>query len=99
MKMMPGNGQDRLAIQLRVVKAIEQVNAPGSGGGEADAQAPRVFGVTAGHEGGRFLVARLQKAHLVAVSAQGLHNAIDAVARKTENRSEEHTSELQSRFG
>jgi hypothetical protein len=49
-------------------------------------QPPGELGVAAGHERSRFLMARLNEADGVLALAQRLHDAVDAVARKTEHR-------------
>ena len=61
---MAGDREHRLPVQLRVVKAIEQMNAAGPRGGEADAEPAGVLGIAAGHEGGRLFVPNLDKANL-----------------------------------
>ena len=62
-----GDGEDRLAVALGVVQAVEQVNAAGAGGGQADAEAAGVLGVAAGGEGGGLLVPHLDEPQLVLV--------------------------------
>ena len=64
-KMMPGDREHRLAVHLRVIKSIQQVNAAGPRGRQANAQLAGVFGVSAGHERSRFLVPHLDKTNLV----------------------------------
>ena len=81
-----GDRQHRLAVQLGVVEAVEQMNAAGAGCAEADAQLAGVFGVGAGHEGRRLFVTHLDEADLVLAGAQGLHDSVDAVAGKSEDR-------------
>ena len=71
--------QDRLPVELGVVQAVEQVQAAGAGGRQADAELAGELGVAARHEGGRLLVPRLDEADLVPALAQGLHEAVDAV--------------------
>ena len=82
---MPGDGQHRLAVQLGVVEAVEQVDAARAGGGQADAQPAGVLGVAAGHERRRLLVAHLDEADRVLALAQRLHDAVDAVAGQAED--------------
>src|SRR2546421_10424598 len=53
-----------------------------SRGGEADADLVRELGMRAGHEGGEFLVARLDDLHLL-VAPEGAHDAVHAIARVT----------------
>src|SRR6185437_14650580 len=43
-----GDGEHGLAVALGVVEAVEEVDAAGAGGGEANAEAARVLGVAAG---------------------------------------------------
>src|SRR5438552_14691855 len=52
---------------------------------QADAELAGVLGVSAGHEGGRFLVAYLDEAHVVLTLAQRFHDAVDAVAGEPED--------------
>ena len=46
------DGEDRLLVHLGVVQAVEQMNAAGAGGGEANTETARELCVCAGHEGG-----------------------------------------------
>ena len=73
------------AVELGVVEAVEQVDAAGAGGGEADAEPAGVLGVAAGHERRRLLVPHLDEADLVLALAQRLHDAVDAVAGQAED--------------
>ena len=83
--MHAGDRQHRLAVQLGVVEAVQQMNAAGAGGGQADAEPAGVLGVGAGHEGRGLLVPHLDEADLVLARAQRLHDAVDAVAGKSED--------------
>ena len=71
-ELQAGDGEHRLAVELGVVEAVEQVDAAGPGGGEADAELAGPFGIGAGHEGRRFLVPHLDEADLVLARAQRL---------------------------
>ena len=82
---MPVIASTGCAVQLGVVEAVEQVDAAGPGGREADAEPAGELGVAAGHEGGGLLVAHLDEADLVLALAQGLHDAVDAVAGQAED--------------
>ena len=82
---MPGDREHRLAVELGVVQAVEQVDPARPGGREADAQLAGELGVAAGHERGRFLVAHLDEADLVLALAQRLHDPVDAVAGQAED--------------
>ena len=61
-KVMAGDRENRLAVELRIVQAVEQMDAARPRGRQADTQLAGVFGVGAGHEGRRFLVAHLDEA-------------------------------------
>ena len=60
-KGVPGNRQDRLSVEFRVVQAVEQVNATGSGRRQTDAQPPSKFRIATGRERGRFLMSHLNQ--------------------------------------
>ena len=62
---MPGDRQHRLAVELGIVQPVEQMNAAGTRGRQADAQLAGVLCIAAGHECGRFLVAHLNETDLV----------------------------------
>src|SRR5579883_451948 len=81
-----GDRQDRLTVELGVIEPIEEVNAAGSGGGDADAQPTGPFGVGASVERRRFLMPNLNEPDSILVGAQRLNHAVDAVTRKAENR-------------
>ena len=83
--MVSGDGQNRLAIELGIVEAIQQVQPPGTGGGQTDAEPAGVLRVGTGHEGGRFLVPNLHEAHALLPPSQRFHHTVDAVTRKAED--------------
>ena len=58
---------------------------PGPDRRQTNAETPRVFGITDGGKGRCFLVAYLNELDLVLVRAQGLEDAVDAVAGKAED--------------
>ena len=61
------------------------MNAAGPGGGQADAKPAGIFGISAGHEGGGFLVPHPCKAtNLLLALPQRLHDAVNTIARETE---------------
>jgi hypothetical protein len=80
-----GDGEHRLTVELRVVEPVEQVDAAGPGGRQADAEAAGPLGVAAGHEGGGLFVTHLHEADRIEMGAQRLHDAVDAVARQPEH--------------
>lgn len=85
MIVVPGDGQHRLAVELGIVESVEQVNAPRPGRCQANAKLARVFGIGASHECRRLFVAHLDKTDTLSALAQRFHNAVNAVAGKTEN--------------
>src|SRR5437870_1521102 len=78
--LQSGNGQHRRLVELGVVKAVEQMNAAGTGSSQTNAQLAGELGISAGAESGGFFVAHLNEANFFLVSAQGFHDAVDAVA-------------------
>lgn len=72
-------------VQLGVVEAIEEMNAAGAGGGDADANPAGEFGIRTRHERGGFFVADMDEADAVFVLAQGFEDAVDAVAGESED--------------
>ena len=80
------DGDDGLAVELSVVKTVEEVDAAGTRGGDAGAEPSRPLGVGASHEGGGLLVAHLDEADLLLLLPQRLDDAVDAVAGDAENR-------------
>jgi len=85
-KLQARDGEHGLAVELGVVEAVEQVDAAGARGGEADAEPAGPLRIGAGVECGSFLVADLDEANLVLVGAQRLDDAVDAVTWNAEHR-------------
>ena len=81
---LPGDGQDRGAVQLGVVEAVQQVDRPGPAGGDADAEPPGELGVAAGGERGPLFVPALDEPDLLSVLPQRLEEPVDAVAGQAE---------------
>lgn len=80
-----GDRENRLAVALCVVEAVEQMDAAGTGGSEADPEFAGELGPRAGHEGGGFLVPDLDEADAVLTLAERFHDAVDAIARDAED--------------
>src|SRR5690606_27937445 len=59
----------------------EQVRGTGARGRQADTQPAAELGISRSHEGGHFLVARLDEADLAIGPVQRTEHAVDAVAR------------------
>ncbi len=81
----PGDRQHRGAVDLRIVKPVEQVHRAGGRGRENDTEPAGEFGVAASSQCRRFLVPAVDKADAVLGSAQGFDKAVDAVAGQSEN--------------
>ena len=64
-----GDRQDRRAVELGVIQAVQEMDAAGTGGGEADAQPARKLRIRARHERRGFLVTHLDKADLILAPA------------------------------
>src|SRR5947209_20301118 len=64
MKRKASDCKHRLAVQLGIIKTIEQVNASGAGGSQADAQLSGVLGVSTRHEGCGLFMPHLHKPDL-----------------------------------
>src|SRR5437660_7353768 len=67
---LTGNGENGRTVELRVVQPVEQVNRARTRGGEANAEPPRVFCVSARHESSGLFVADLDERHPVLPRAQ-----------------------------
>src|ERR1700676_994599 len=84
-ELQAGNRQYGLAIHLGIVEAVQQVNAAGTGSGQTYTQLAGEFRISACHKSGRLFVPDLDEANLVFVSAEGLHDAVDAVAGQSKH--------------
>jgi hypothetical protein len=80
-----GDGQHRGMVELGVVQAVEQVQAAGPGGGQADPDPAGRLGVAGGHERGRLLVVDEHEPDLVLVAPQPLHDPVDPVPGQPED--------------
>ena len=87
-----GDRQHRLAVEFGIVQPIQKVNAARTGGRQTATRLPGVFGIGAGHKRGGLFMANLDESDRVLPFPQGLHDAVDAVARQPE-----HTSTPQAR--
>ena len=85
MKMMAGDRQHRLSIELGIIQAIKQMNSSGAGGGEAHPEFAGIFRITAGHERRGFFVPHLDKADFVLAFAKRFHNPVNAIAWQAKN--------------
>jgi hypothetical protein len=79
-----GQGDDRGAVQMRIVQSVQQMYGAGSGRPDAHAELPRVLRKTRRHERGRLFVPHPDIANAIAALAQGLDDGIDAIADDTE---------------
>ena len=67
-------------IEPSIVKAGEQMRCAGTGSRDADAELAGEFGVGRGHEGGHFLVPRLDELDLAVGAVERPEHAVDPVA-------------------
>ena len=81
----PCNCEHGGAIELCVIESVQQMEAAGARCGQTDSQLAGKFGIAAGGESGRFLVAHLHEADFLLTCAQGLHNAVNAISGQPEN--------------
>lgn len=70
MKLQAGDRQHGSAVHLRVIEAVQQMNAARSGRGQTDTKFAGVFGIAARHEGRGLLVPDVDEADLVLMSSQ-----------------------------
>src|SRR5438445_8648226 len=84
MEGVPGDGEDRLAVELGIVQAVQQMNPPRSRRRETHAQATGVFGIATSGEGCGLFVSDLNQFDPVLAGPQGLVNSIDPVSGKAE---------------
>ena len=82
---VPRNRQHGLAVALSVIESIEQMDTAWARSRQTDAETPGVFGISHGGKCCCFLVADLNELDLFLVCAQGLEDAVDAVAGKAED--------------
>jgi hypothetical protein len=80
-KRHPGNCQDRHLVELGVIKAVQQVDAAGTGSSHTDTQSACELRVAASHQGGTFLMADVNQPNPVAASTQCFEDTIDSVTR------------------
>ncbi len=85
-ELQAGDRQHRLAVQLGVIEAVQEVDAPRPRGGDADPQPAGPFGVGAGHEGRRLFVPGLDEADLVLAPPQRFDHPVHPVAGDAEHR-------------
>jgi hypothetical protein len=79
--LLSDDGEHGRHVELRVVEAVEEVDRPGAGGGEAHADLAGELRVRAGHERRELLVADLDELDLVPELVEGAEDAVDPVAR------------------
>src|ERR1051326_1492636 len=75
-ELKSGDRQNRLAVELRVIKTIQEVNAAGAGGRKAHAKLACIFRVAARHEGRGFLMSHLNETDFFLPRAQSFHDAV-----------------------
>src|SRR6185437_11799712 len=81
-----GDGENRRAVDLGVIKPVEEMHRARPRGREADAEAAGELGVAASRQGSGLLVPRMDVADAILRLAQRLDEAVDAVAGQAEDR-------------
>ena len=86
MELHAGNRQNRLLVHLRVVQTVQQMNAAGAGGRQANTQASGELCVGTGHKGGGFFMPYVDETDPVLGLAERFHDAVDAIAGQPKDR-------------
>ncbi len=81
-RLLTDDRHHRLVIELGVVEPVEKVDRARPGRRHADADLAGPFGMGAGHEGGGFLMPRLNEVDAV-VASERRDEPANAIARKT----------------
>ncbi len=84
-RLLAGDGEHRHMIEPRVIEPGDQMRCAGTGRRDADAEFAGEFGIGRSHEGGHFLVPRLDEFDLAVGAIERAEHAIDAVAGIAEN--------------
>src|SRR5205823_4121832 len=79
-RLLADEGDDGLVVELRVVKAVQEVDRAGAGGRDADADLAGELRVAAGHERRHLLVADLDELGVAAGTVERAEERVDAVA-------------------
>ena len=76
------NRKYRRMVHLRVVQAIQKMNAAGTGGGNTHPELAREFRVGAGHKSGSLFMPHMNEPYPLLLLAESLEDSIDAIARQ-----------------
>jgi hypothetical protein len=82
-RRLANNSYNRDMIHFGIIKPVQQMNCPGAGRGQADADLAGKFCVGASHEGGHFLMTRLDEFHAMGIFFRPFEradNSIDAIS-------------------
>jgi hypothetical protein len=85
MERMARDREHWLAIDFRVIQAVQQMDTARSGRGEANAESAGVFRVAAGRKRSRLLMPHLDEPDLVLMSSECFEDAVYAIARQSKN--------------
>ena len=84
MERHAGNRDNRRAIHVRVIQAVEKVDGAGARGADTDAKLAGVLGKARRHKGGRFLVTHADVLDPILTLAQRFDDGINAVTDDAE---------------
>lgn len=83
---MAGNGEHGRAIAFGIVQPIDQKQAAGTRGGQANAQAMSKLGIGTGRERRRLFVPDLYECNTLLAGSQSFKQSIDTIAGIAEDR-------------
>lgn len=83
--LQTGDGENRSAVQLRVIETIQKVNSAGTGGRDAHPESTGELGIGAGHECRGLFVPNMDEPDPIFLFPQSLEDPINAVAGQTEH--------------
>ncbi len=86
MKGVSGYGEHWVPIALRIIKSVQQVDSTGTRCCQTNTQAAGVFRIAESSECRRLFMPHLNEFQFLLMRPQPFKQAIDAIARKAENR-------------
>jgi hypothetical protein len=78
-RLLTGDRENRLVIELGVVEAVQRMDRPRARGHEAHTETAAELGVRASHQGRRLLVADLDELEAIPGASQRARESVDAV--------------------
>ena len=84
-KLQARDCQNWLVVEFGIVETVQKMYSSRTGSSEADTKPACDLRVPASHKCRGFLMSNLDETNLLFVGAEGFHNAVDSVPRKTED--------------